>query len=88
MIVTRKEVKVLDIMSSHLWADGELNSRPAHFQYQHMKAGSAMLSLHGVLCPVEHPQAQVRLKLELLCLGYSAGTVIQLPPLGSTDYGR
>ena len=40
----RKEVKVLDVMSSHLWADGELSSKAAHFQQQYMKAGGALLS--------------------------------------------
>ena len=33
---TMKVVKELDVMSSHLWADGEISSRPPHFQYQDM----------------------------------------------------
>ena len=37
-------------MSSHISAEGELNSRPPHFQDQHVKADGAMLSCNSRLC--------------------------------------
>ena len=39
---TKKEVRVLHVMSSHFLSESELSSMPAQFQHQHMKAGGAL----------------------------------------------
>ena len=67
---------VLDKMSSQLWADGELSSRPAHFQYQNMKAGCAMPSCNCRLGRTS--QGTIPTLVEIDLPAHAAGTVILL----------